>query len=107
MHYDRFEGVDWSRRSTYMRRKHGLTVEVADEALGDPNRVVIQPDYNSISGRSVRVIGYSMIAEAIVTVIVLEDDGAECGVNGWLANERDRRLYNEERSGTGGTDGQP
>jgi hypothetical protein len=27
-------------------------------------------------------------------VIVLEDDRIEYGVNGWVANEKDRRLYN-------------
>lgn len=68
---------------------------MADEALGDANRVVINPDYNSTTGRSVRVIGYSMLAADIVTVIVLASEGIEYGVNGWLANERDRRIYNQ------------
>lgn len=78
-----------------MRRRHGISTEVADEALGDANRVVINPDYNSTTGRSVRIIGYSTLAGDIVTVIVLENDGIEYGVNGWLANERDRRIYNQ------------
>lgn len=99
MHYDGpvFERVDWSLRGDYMSRKHGISPEVADEALGDANRVVINPDYNSTTGRSVRVIGYSMLADDIVTVIVLENNGVEYGVNGWLANERDRRIYNQAK----------
>jgi len=90
-----FERVDWSLRGDYMSRKHGVSTEVADEALGDPARVVINPDYNSTTGRGVRVIGYSLLADDIVTVIVLENDGTEYGVNGWLANEKDRRIYNQ------------
>lgn len=76
-------------------RKHGITPQVADDALGDPNRIVIDPDYNSASGESVRIVGFSTIADDIVTVIVLQHDGTEYGVNGWSANEKDRRIYNE------------
>lgn len=95
IHYDRrvFERVDWSKRGAYMQRKHGITPEVADDALGDANRVVIDPDYNSTSGQSVRIIGYSIIVDDIITVIALENDGTEYGVNGWSANARDRHIY--------------
>lgn len=97
MHYDKgvFERVDWSKRGEYMQRKHGMTSQVADDALDDPDRIVIDPDYNSTSGESVRIIGFSTIADDIVTVIVLQHDGTEYGVNGWSANEKDRRIYNE------------
>lgn len=88
-----FERVDWSRRGAYMQGKHGITPAVANEALEDPDRVVIDPDYNSESGTSVRVIGFSAIADGVITVIVLEHEGTEYGVNGWPANEKDRRLY--------------
>jgi|GEM_PF-691360 len=97
MHYDSevFERVDWSKRGEYMQRQHGITTEIADEALGDANRVLIDPDYNSTSGESVRIIGYSAIADDIITVIVLEHDDIEYGVNGWPANMKDRRIYND------------
>jgi hypothetical protein len=78
-----------------MHDRDGITPEVANDALGDASRVVIEPDYNSTSGRSVRIIGFSVIAAEIITVIVLEDEGIEHGVNGWRANEKDRRLYQE------------
>jgi hypothetical protein len=35
-----------------MRDKHDVTNDQADEALRDPERVVIQPDYKSRSGKS-------------------------------------------------------
>jgi hypothetical protein len=36
-----------------------------------------------------------MLARGIVTVIVLSDGGVDYGVNGWLANEKDQRIYRE------------
>ena len=78
-----------------MHASHGISVQVANDALADPDRVVIEPDYNSRTGRSVRIIGYSMLAQGIVTVIVLSDGGVDYGVNGWLANEKDQRIYRE------------
>jgi len=65
-----FESVDWSDRGAYMQARHGISAAAADDTPADPNRVVIDPDYASVSGRSVRVIG-------------------------WLANEKDRRIYRE------------
>lgn len=101
MHYDGrvFERVDWSQRGAHMKRTHGVTPAIADEALEDPNRVVIDPDYNSESGKSVRIIGFSVTADDVITVIVLENDGIEYGVNGWTANQRDRRYYADQSEG--------
>jgi hypothetical protein len=90
-----FGNVDWSDRGAYMQARHGISAAVADDALADPNRVVIEPDYASVTGRSVRVIGYSTLAGAVVTVIVLSDGVVDYGVNGWLANDKDRRIYLE------------
>jgi hypothetical protein len=73
-----------------MQRRHGISPAIVDETFDDPNRVVIDADYNS---ESVRIIGFSVTADEVITVIVLEDDGTEYGVNGWTANEKDRRLY--------------
>jgi hypothetical protein len=110
LHYaDRvFERVDWSKRREYMQGKHGITAEVADDALGDANRVVIDPDYNSTSGESIRIIGYSILANDMITVIVVEHEGTEYGVNGWSANAKDRRIYNAgtDEAEKGGADEQ-
>ncbi len=92
--------MNWSHRGAYMQERHGITPRVADDALGDPNRVVLDPDYHSTSGRSIRVIiGFSALAKDIITVIVLADEGIRYGVNGWVANDKDRRLYRAGREG--------
>jgi len=90
------EDVDWTHRGAYMHARHAITVEMATEAVSDPERVVIDPDYNSSSGSSIRVIGYSTLAGAIVTVIVLVHEGVVHGVNGWIANTRDQQIYRED-----------
>jgi len=97
MHYSHavFDELDWSYRGTYMRERHGISVDVANEVVADPSRVVIDPDYNSTSGRTVRIIGHSELLGSIVTVIALSDDGVDYGVNGWLSNEKDQRIYRE------------
>jgi hypothetical protein len=95
MHYDRqgFERVDWTHGAAHMKANHGITPDVANEALGDPNRIVIDPDYNSRSGQSVRIIGFSVAADDIITVIVVVHDGTEFGANGWVSNSKDRSIY--------------
>ena len=89
-----YRGVDWREREAHMHERHGVTVEQAEEALADPRRVVFEPDYASVSGSSVRVIGYSQAAGTILTVIVvLGEDGKEWGGSAWPSNPRDRSYY--------------
>jgi hypothetical protein len=97
MHYDSrvFERVDWTHGAPHMEASHGITPQFADEALGDPDRVVIDPDYNSRSGQSVRIIGFSTTADDLITVIVVVNDGVEYGANGWVSNAKDRRIYHD------------
>lgn len=83
----------------YIVEKHGLTAGDANEAVDDPERIVIEPDYSSTSGRSVRIIGFSQSANDLLTVIVLTDGGVTYGVNAWRSNARDRRIYEEGRLG--------
>ncbi len=90
-----FGQADWSHRGDYIVEKHGVTPEEADEALDDPERVLIDPDYNSTSGRSARIIGFSRSADDLITVIVLRDEGVTYGVNAWRSNARDRRIHEE------------
>ena len=65
-------GVDWSYRADYVRERHGIEMEWANEALADPDALRIDPDPASRSGRSVRSIGYSTKADCIVTVVTVE-----------------------------------
>jgi hypothetical protein len=53
-----YETADWSHRRDYIVAKHKVTSVEADEALADPDRVVLDPDPASKSGRSVRIIGH-------------------------------------------------
>ena len=89
------EGIDWRHRGDYIA-KHGLTPDLADEAFADPNRLVIDPDPASVSGRTIRVIGWSSTMRALITVIILPDEGVVWGVNAWPSNSTDQRRYREE-----------
>jgi hypothetical protein len=92
-----FGDVDWTHRGQYMQRRHGVPPAVANEALGDPDAQVFDPDPKSISGESVRVIGFAPTTRTVLTVIVVgkRDDAGWWGVNGWPANAAERRIYRE------------
>ena len=55
--------------------------------------MVINPDPASKSGRGVRIIGYSITAHVVLTVIVLDEEGTTYGVNAWKANPKGQRRY--------------
>ncbi|MGI8612655.1 MAG: hypothetical protein ACR2KL_01700 [Nocardioidaceae bacterium] len=55
---------------------------MANEALADPERLVIASDPASSSGRGVRTIGWSDSAMGILTTITLIDNGRLYDVNG-------------------------
>lgn len=86
-------GVDWSHRADYMQQRHGVTVEQANEALADLRAIVFDPDYASLSGRSVRTIGWSPGAGRLLTVITVTEGDLVYGVNGWPSNDIDARHY--------------
>lgn len=90
------DDADWTLRGAYIG-KRGLSPVEANEAIDDPERVVIDPDPATKSGRGVRIIGYSTTAKAALTVIVLDDKGVTYGVNAWKANARDQRIYKETK----------
>jgi uncharacterized DUF497 family protein len=88
----RYWQVDWSHRREHVAKK-GLTVEQADEALEDPERLVIDPDPRSVTADSVRIIGYSSTAQEVLTVVVVIHDGQVYGATAWRANKHELRLY--------------
>lgn len=96
--------IDWSKRANYIRERHFVEPAWADEAVADPEACWLAPDPASASGLSVRVIGYSGSADAVLTVILLPGradpgepaEGEWWGVNAWPASERDQRLYLEK-----------
>lgn len=96
--------MDWSKRANYIRTRHAIESEWANEAIRDAHAVWLDPDPASRSGNALRVIGYSGSAGAVLTVILVRPDtdpaehpdGDWWGANAWLANDRDRRLYGQE-----------
>lgn len=88
--------LDWRYRGDYIA-KHGLTPALADQAWDDPDRLVIDPDPASKSGRTIRVIGWSPTMGRLVTVIALPDGPTAWGVNAWPSNDVDARRYRKEQ----------
>ncbi|WP_085980786.1 transposase [Mycolicibacterium phlei] len=84
--------VDWSKRGDYIAKRR-MTPALADEALADPNRLVLDPDPASTSGVSVRTIGFSPSFGGLISVITVEDGGTVWGVNAWPSNDVDTRKY--------------
>jgi uncharacterized DUF497 family protein len=86
------QNVDWSHRREHIEEK-GLTTGQANEALRDPERVIIDPDPRSKTGKSVRIIGYSYTAEALLTVVVVTHDSQVYGGTAWRASKRELDIY--------------
>ena len=89
--------MDWCFRSDYVRERHVIEVEWANEALDDPDALRIDPDPASRSGLSVRTVGFSTTAGCLVTVITVDEAGVTYGVNAWKANQTDIGRYREDR----------
>jgi hypothetical protein len=98
--------VDWSKRAGYVRARHAIEADWASEAVCDEHAVWMVPDPASRSGHAARVIGYSVTAGAVLTVVLVnadadpaeQPDGDWWGSNAWMANRRDRRIYGEADS---------
>ncbi|WP_010118954.1 hypothetical protein [Corynebacterium nuruki] len=84
--------ADWTYRASYIA-KHGTTVAQVEEALSDDERLVLEPDPASRSGVSVRTIGFSASAAAVLTVITVLDGDRTYGVNCWPSNSTDQAKY--------------
>lgn len=78
-----------------MRLRHGISPDQATEALADPMRIVLIPDYNSRSEQGIRVIGFCVSSGQVLSIILLHHEGITYGVNGWKSNEKDSRIYRE------------
>lgn len=87
--------LDWRYRGEYIA-KHDITPALANEAYDDPNRLVLNPDPASKSGKTVRIIGWCRSIQRHITVIVLPDTEATYGVNAWFSNSTDRKNYREQ-----------
>lgn len=72
----------WTHRGDYVLARPRIRRWLANEALADPERLVIASDPASSSGRGVRTIGWSDSAMGILTTITLIDNGRLYDVNG-------------------------
>ena len=96
--------MDWSTRAEYVRSRHGVESPWADEAVDDDHALWLVPDPASRSGHSVRVIGYSVSAQEVLTAILVDagvdaeerPDGEWWGSNARVASAPDKRLYGRE-----------
>jgi hypothetical protein len=89
------EELDWSFAEKHMWSRHRVLVRWAKEAVGDPRRLTFDPDPASRSGSSIRFIGYSAQAEALLAVIVVRFDGRLFAASAWKANDIQARGYRE------------
>ncbi|MDR2620183.1 MAG: hypothetical protein LBC29_03550 [Propionibacteriaceae bacterium] len=98
--YDTRGEPDWSYLGEHVANRSKRHVGDTDiplawvlEAFYDMNATLIDPDYNSKTGESFRVIGYSHSAGFVVTIILVRDSGELYGASAWKANTKDIRLY--------------
>jgi len=94
--------VDWSHLAGHADNRSerhpgdtDIPVEWAQEACDDPDAALIDPDYNSKSGLSARVVGYSETGKLLVTTIIVKFEGKLYAASAWPANQKDQRLYKE------------
>lgn len=75
--------------------RHRVLPAWAQQAWDDPAALVADPDPASRSGRSVRVIGYSPGARAVLVLILVKGQHGLVAASAWRANASHRRRYLE------------
>jgi hypothetical protein len=96
------ERIDWGieaashirSRSSRYPGAFDIEPEWTVEAVADPDRLVDEPDPNSIHSNSVRIVGYSPSAGTIITVVALRDSSNLLhGASAWMTTGATRRRY--------------
>ena len=75
--------------------QHRVLPVWARQAWADPAALVVDPDPASRSGRSIRVIGYSPGARAVLVLILVKDRDTLVAASAWRANASHQRRYLE------------
>lgn len=78
-----------------MWREHRVLPMWAQQAWEDPMALVLDPDPASRSGRSIRVIGYSPDARAVLVLILVKNGDDFVAASAWRANKSHQRRYVE------------
>jgi hypothetical protein len=73
--------------------RHRILVQWAHEACRDPDRLTFDPDPAGRSGRSVRIVGYSILARSLLVVILVREGSRLFAATAWPANQRDWQMY--------------
>ena len=73
--------------------RHRVLPSWAQQAWEDPTALVVDPDPASQSGRSIRVIGYSPGARAVLVLILVKDEDRLVAASAWRANASHQRRY--------------
>lgn len=89
------EDIDWSFAEEHMWSRHRVLVQWAMEAAQDQRRITFDPDPASRSGSSIRFIGYSPQADAVLVVIAARFGGRLFAASAWRANDVQARKYRE------------
>jgi hypothetical protein len=72
-----------------------MAPEWTAEAMNDPEMLWLEPDPKSEGGLGIRIIGYSISARFVVTVIAYRRDGRLHGATAYKASGSDLRAYRE------------
>lgn len=88
--------ITWSEDREEHLARHGVNIRQAEEALNDPDAVIINPDYASKSGLGIRTIGYSRSYGDLLSVLTwVDSQGVTNGATAFRAKGKDRRYYEE------------
>jgi len=87
--------VIWDDDREVHLARHQVTIAQAEEALADPDALVIEPDYASLLGLSTRTIGFSPSFGDLISVITYAENGLVYGATAFRAKGKDRRYYEE------------
>jgi hypothetical protein len=90
-------GIVHSDPGLSIRRAVGLHEQQVRRVVRDArdtSDISLLSRHQAVDGLRKELVGYSVLADDMVTVIAVEPEGTEYGVNGWSANAKDLRVYN-------------
>jgi len=89
------EVIDCTAAVEHIWDRHRILPEWVEQACADTDRVILDPDPASRSGRSVRIVGFSSGYGYPITIVAVRRRDHLVVASAWRANSRDRRTYRE------------
>jgi len=89
------EVIDCTAAVQHIWDRHRILAEWVEQACADADRVILDPDPASRSGRSVRIVGFSSGYGYPITVVAVRRSDRLVVASAWPANSKDRRTYLE------------